>query len=118
MIGSTSSRDRCSSVGQRHQLGASPPPLIMPTFLTFASATILLISPRFLSRHWRQVQKQQLQQQWLVEVVKAIVPTQLRLRTAVPFHVECGGLILDRMGRGVPRWQNVGSRQLVRALEK
>ena len=46
--GSTSSRDHCPSVGQWHRLGASPPPLIVPTFLIFAPATILLTSLPFL----------------------------------------------------------------------
>ena len=46
--GSASSQNYCPSVDQRHRLGASPPPLIVPAFLTFASATILLTSPPFL----------------------------------------------------------------------
>ena len=45
--GNTSSRDHCPSVGQWHQLGTSPP-LIVPTFLIFAPATILLTSQPFL----------------------------------------------------------------------
>jgi len=40
-----SSQDYCASMNQRHQLGTSPPPLVIRTSPMFASSAILCPSP-------------------------------------------------------------------------